>query len=441
MSKKRISAKGTTKKKANSRTSQSEHARSGGKPKRSGKTSASIVSKKSTKVKSVASYAEGTVGSVLTAKDPHAALEACTPQWIKDLKTAESENFDRVCYERYLAQKVMKRISDDLMQLADINGVHVGYRRRENKIDVKNLELCIRVHVPVKFPNHYDSRITTPLPQSIEGVSVDVLERTYRILGDPTFLTHSRPAAVVETTSSTIPPPREEYNPLRGGIAIANELSPSNWGTLGLPVTRNGKRYLITNAHVASSLSTSFPQKILQPPLPGARAIGQVHQSPGSLSDSVTPSSDRPRPIRDENMDAAVLLLENANSRCQFLGPGANGLFGHVPQPGFPRVGQKVFIIGAASGLLGGFGLIRDIAATVNIERFGTMRNQILADPVVPGIPISIPGDSGALLLSLSETAKNTIDVVGLVFAKSDDGTLVATPIGTILDYFQIRFV
>lgn len=364
-------------------------------------------------------WASGTVGSILSAKNPRSELERQTPAWLKKLRIAEKESLDRISIDRYRAEQVLKARRDELMQLPDVNGLHVGYRRRKGKISYP-LEICIRIHVDTKYPNPKDGRIVSSFPDQFDGVPVDILCRRYEIIAGP-----RDPAnRVADPASTTNLPPTRRFDPLRGGIAIANANNVENWGTLGLPVFRNGELVLLTNAHVALSGSSTFPQPVLHPPIVGGPVVGELTSGSSSFS------------IRDESMDAAFITIKGASAKVKLFGPDRD--FTNLPlRIGYASNSQEVFIIGAASELNGGVGRIQTIHGTVDIRGFKTMKNQIIATPNDPAIPMLIPGDSGSVLLAFSDATETSLDVVGLVHAKGDDGALIATPIQRIQELFR----
>ncbi len=356
------------------------------------------------------SWPVGTVGSVLLAKDSRLELEKQTPEWLKELREAEKQCFNRLCDQRYAAEQVLREKRDELMALPFVNGVHVGYRRKNKEKISYPLEICIRIHVDQKYENSLDGRITSLLERTIGGVPVDVFSRSYKVMA-------------ATAASSALPPPTQQFNPLRGGIGIVNVNAPGNWGTLGLPVFRNGRHVLLTNAHVARSNAPDFPQEILHPPVVGGPVVGQLD------SDTETVI------VRDQSMDAAVITLKNAIAKTRLFGPDDG--FTNLPlRIGMARTGQDVFIVGAASGLGGGFGRIQSIQGSVDVKGFATtMKGQILAAPT-SSIPMLTFGDSGSVLLAFADSSDLALDIVGLVHAKGDDGTLVAAPIQKVRERF-----
>jgi len=372
------------------------------------KKTVTTVAKKSKPQKE--SWPVGSVGSVLMAKDSRLELEKQTPAWLNELREAEKSCFNRLCDERYFAEQVLREKRDELMALPFVNGVHVGYRRKNNETISYPLEICIRIHVDQKYENELDGRITNLLDKTMGGVPVDVFSRSYQVMA-------------ATTASSALPPPTQQFNPLRGGIAIVNANVIGNWGTLGLPVFRNGSQVLLTNAHVARSNSPTFPQDILHPPVAGGPVVGELDSDSASVI------------VRDQFMDAAVITLKNALSTTRLFGPD-NGFMNLPIRIGTARTGQDVFIIGAASGLRGGFGRIQSIQGSIDVSGFATtMKGQILATPT-SGIPMLTFGDSGSVLLAFADSSEPALDIVGLVHAKGDDGTLVAAAIQKVRERF-----
>jgi hypothetical protein len=140
--------------------------------------------------------------------------------------------------------------------------------------------------------------------------------------------------------------------------------------------------------------------------------------------------------VRDETMDVAIVELKNATAQVKLLGPDQNWL-DMALRFGVPSIGRIVFIIGARSGLNTGMGVIRSTHGSVVVRPSHYMHGQIIVSPMTDRSLIE-PGDSGSLLLGFAPESLKGLEILGLAHSKGDDGTLVATPIQSIIDRFGI---
>lgn len=123
------------------------------------------------------------------------------------------------------ALEVKEKFVVRLKAYPNVTGVGVGYKVFKG---CRTDEICLRVYVKKKFPRQElrpeEVLPEEVLPERVEGIPVDVIEATFRIL-------LALPA-----------PPREahrrRHNPLVGGISIGNSALGGS-GTLGVSVFDN----------------------------------------------------------------------------------------------------------------------------------------------------------------------------------------------------------
>ncbi|HET6328505.1 MAG TPA: hypothetical protein VFG04_27730 [Planctomycetaceae bacterium] len=290
--------------------------------------------------------------------------------------------------ERLKAEEVLRRHHDDLIALPEVTGLHVGFRRKGPKPGkiAFPLKYCIQVCVANKWAIGHP-RLLKPLETQIEGVPVDVIERTYSFA---------------------------QANPIRGGMQINSSADPHHYGTLGIVVFAGNDPLYLTNQHVAGSPGTSIMQ-----PANGA-VIGTVLSS-----------------VRDGVIDAAVITPNDPQQPAfEILMPDGSLL----PTPALgvltsSDVGMtQCFKIGAATGGdPGRTGTVQSIQATIQVTGQPIMTNQIVVTP--PGAHFVDRGDSGSLL---QVPAADVNRAVGLVWAVGDDGTLVACHLDKVLTQFNV---
>lgn len=359
--------------------------------------------------------------------DADAGLTTATPgQVVPDVLTKHQvrevmlRQWDTSHAQRRHADEVLKRHYEKLLDQPNVTGAHVGFRRRGGGRNAESvsgsLEVCIRIHVNRKFPSNSaafnDYRIALEIPPTIEGVPTDVTERSYATLDLPD-LVEAQPAAVDTGEFET---------ELMGGIEIAKVGMPFNGGTLGGIVFAGFQRRLITNQHVAGKIAS----KVNQP------ASGTV--PPGfSAEIGTVVDSEMPPAGGTGSIDCAIIALRSGGRDVR---PKIKGL----QPPRFrsakltsPDVHRTTAIkVGAVTGRTEG--IVKSVSTFVDVNG-AKMPNQIIVESE-DGSEIIKGGDSGSLLL-VKASDDTLFNVVGLVHARSSDGTAM---VATHFDEIETRF-
>lgn len=293
------------------------------------------------------------------------------------------------------------------------------------------------VLVRKKYPRSELARAAV-LPKRIAGAVSDVME-----VGDIRLLT--------ERTGV--------HRPARPGVSIGHyKVSAGTFGAL-VRDRSTGEVLILSNNHVLANLTngadgrSSAGDAILQPALydggeKDASVIGHLRRFVPLHGQAVSPVCRIARSFealvnkiigafrpqyrvqvwRDNEapntVDCAVAAPVTADA------VAADVLeVGEVKGVSEVALGMTVKKSGRSSGLTNGFVLASDVTLRVemNYGEYGVFAGQLLAGPM------SMPGDSGSLVLSEDNHA------VGLLFAGSEQATMF-TPIGRVLDALDVTF-
>jgi hypothetical protein len=299
-------------------------------------------------------------------------------------------------------------IHQQLLQLPHVVGVGLGYKEIGG---VSSEENCLKVLVNKKLPPDQLS-VHQLIPKNIDNVLTDVIEVGNLTVHELEPL--DLEAYAVSRTS--------RIRPVSPGVSIAHYRVTA--GTLGAVVydITSGNPLLLSNNHVlANSSSTGrgsnarIGDPILQPgPLDG-----------GSSSGNVIATLKRYIPLSSTNqVDCAVAEPLSPELITPYILD-----VGLVSGVTAPALQQQLKKSGRTTGLTSGLVQAVNVTANINYGRGRLLRfeNQILTTRM------SAPGDSGSLVLDLSNKA------VGLLFAGSDTVTLL-NPIQLVLDKLEVRF-
>ncbi len=360
------------------------------------KTAKHIVKKKNAK-KGVTATNVKTGNKAAKKRTTEKAVEL--PDVQKELK----KRWEVLNIQRLAAEAELTKVHDEIMDMPNVTGVHVGLRKRKlSKTSpeenwVSPLQFCIRVHVKEKFADERDPRIYSLLPKNYGAVPVDVFQQSYNnrpTAGGPIPGRNAANAGGVPTDSFC--------DPVEGGVPIATVSNSSlHWGTLGgVFFSGDGIRYL-TNCHVAGS---SVNVKIQQPP------SGTVPAGQEPLIGSVLDAE------KNQTIDAALVEPEGPRDRSRSI----VGLPSPFFVSGVLTTGDehqtRAFKVGATTGLTRG--TVKSVRASV-IVGDTTMTNQIIVEPDTPGDDLCDGGDSGSLLIVERSKNGNTVyQIVGLVHAE-----------------------
>lgn len=354
------------------------------------------------------------------------------PEESKSIESERRQRWAELLPEYEQGLELVRKFGPKLMKHPEVTGVHVGFKRVRNRI-LHPLQYCIRISVRRKRPTN-DHRIVDPLPKSINGFPVDVFERTYETIADsmsntlPNNLSNT-PANRTKRTKSKLQLPHNNsiIDPLRGGIVIADQTTPENWGTLGLiGKGEGGKKYALTCAHVAGkrrNRKATVTQPALLDESTPVRIIGKVAFS-----------------ARNTSIDASIVELEDGlKSRRQAIVAGTNNYLAGAIGFGAAVPEARAFKVGAASdpnAIV--HGRIQLTTGLVEIKGFGAMTDQIVViNDNGKGFDLIQPGDSGAVLLMMTSQPDMFL-VVGLVHARTSDGAIVACPWNKIREHFPL---
>jgi len=300
------------------------------------------------------------------------------------------------------ASEVKEEIAPRLLARPEVTGVGVGYRFVNGK---RTSEVCIRVYVRRKLPKR-DLRPEELLPESIDGVPVDVIEAVFE-------------AHAGEDN-------RVRHNPLQGGISAGAFVRGvfESTGTLGASVFDNESRedMVLSNWHVlCGRLSWSVGDPVVQP---GAGRGGDG----GAAGDVV---AHLHRVALTGEVDGAIARLTGD----RFLLRKALTL-GPVVEDGRATLGMTVRKEGRTTGVTAG--TVSDISATLTVGGYPTGVRTFFNQIVIQrddGITVSLPGDSGSVWIDPANRA------VGLHFAGGPATLAVANPIAAVLSALNISFI
>lgn len=274
------------------------------------------------------------------------------------------------------AKSVKEKHADRLKRFPNVIGVGVGHEIAGGK---RTGRVAIRVYVRKKLPKDQLAPDTV-LPDTLDGLPVDVIEDEFWIHQQPPITLEERVVA---------------HTFLRGGISIGNLLL-GGAGTLGVSVfdNRTGQEMLLSNWHVLCGSDTCQPREpIIQP--------GAFDN--GAQADLV---AELVRAVLSANVDAAI---------AQPL--GQRPLFkevwdlGFVETSGVAQLGSVLRKSGRSSGFTSG--TVSDISADVDVNGYPGGAHHFIDQIVIDGSFISIPGDSGSVWVD------EATHVVGLNFAGS----------------------
>lgn len=268
------------------------------------------------------------------------------------------------------AKAVKERHADRLRSFPNVVGVGVGHELVGGK---RTDRVAIRVYVRKKLPKDQLAPGAI-LPDTLEGLPVDVIEDEFRIHQD-------------RLSANTF---------LVGGISVGN-LIVGGSGTLGVSVfdNRTGQELFLSNWHV---LCFNFTCQSGEP-------IAQPGAFDGGTDNDVV--AQLFKAVLNENVDCAVALpLEQRPLFKEILEVG------FVESSNVAILGSTAHKSGRSSGLTPG--TVSDISADVDVDGYPDGVHSFRDQIVLEGSgPISIPGDSGSAWLNEAN------EVIGLNFAGS----------------------
>lgn len=271
----------------------------------------------------------------------------------------------------------------NLTSKPNVVGTGIGIKHTAGK---STRELSIITLVGIKVENHL-LEDNDRIPKRIVFVKTDVVE-----VGD--LIAHAFN-------------PRAKYRPVVPGISIG---SPLGTGTAGCFVKDSyGHKYILTNAHVATSkMYTPITQ-------PGpADSFGK--EVIGVVLSGLFPKDSRGL------IDAAIVKVYRS------VGVGSSDIpdIGHIRGMSNPAYNALVRKMGRTTGYTEAVVLAKHVDAVVGYEK----GPQFVSDMILFG-PLSAGGDSGSLIVDGYNKA------AALLFAGSSRATL-GIPIGRVLKAFRM---
>jgi hypothetical protein len=298
----------------------------------------------------------------------------------------------------------------NLFQRSGVTAVDVGYKYVGG---VRTDEIAIRVMVAKK-----SSKVSAKdkVPDTIDGVKTDVIERTY-------FL-HAEPGNRKKLTDITLQADPGSYNPVKGGIGIGPCRSVGGYvyvGTLGAIVkdNANGNPLLLSNFHVMC--------------IDSGWHAGDTMAQPGLVDGGTCPANvvgSLQRAALTNLVDCAVSSLSGRGYSCEIVD------IGRVAGTATATLGEAVRKRGRTTGLT--YGFVESVSLSVNID-YGdgigvkTLTNQIGIRPdTAHNAAFGDHGDSGSAVVD------GGVNVVGLHFAGSSDGHGIANMIANVLSALNV---
>lgn len=140
------------------------------------------------------------------------------------------------------ARVVLSEIKRRYSENSNVIGFSIGYKEKDKKL----LNQCsVKVYVKQKFPKILITN-NQSIPESLDDVNIDVVERTFEWQKEPT----------------------DSFDPVVGGIKIANENNEGGFGTIGAVVNDNNtyENYILGNWHVMyGRRDATDGERIVQP--------------------------------------------------------------------------------------------------------------------------------------------------------------------------------
>ena len=215
-------------------------------------------------------------------QSPGGSIVSLIERPLEEEVVARRAQLDR---ERRAAQRVLNRHAKRLMARKGVVGVDVGLKITNDQY-VRPAKYVIRIHVEAKLGDKQLSE-RARLPEKLDGIEVDVLERRYVQGANGVNLDNE-------------PELRRFRDPLSGGVAISGDKG-ATFGTLGMRVFKNGTPMYLTNAHVVPTVGAEVwqpPTKGPNTPVGNDRVIGVA-------------AADR---ARDDRMDCALIIANQART-------------------------------------------------------------------------------------------------------------------------------
>jgi hypothetical protein len=218
----------------------------------------------------------------------------------------------------------------------------------------------------------------------------------------------------------------KRYRPVPIGVSVGNNNECAS-GTIGCVVTKSGKSYILSNNHVlARENDAALGEPIVQP----GRYDNRPKCANNLSTDQVAVLSEF-EPIKFDGQantyDAAIAEYITTDFVCA-TPSSYYGLPGTTPVDAY--VGQAIQKVGRTTSLT--TGTVTAINATVNIGY--THGTATFTGQIVTSSSFDKSGDSGSLVVTNDAAASP----VALLFAGTNDGTAIVSPIAPVLSRFGV---
>ena len=314
----------------------------------------------------------------------------------------------------------------------------VGVGQGSKKVRGEDTGKAAIVILVEKKKNKKDVRHEDFIPKQIYGLPTDVIE-----VGKIRLLNHNR---------------MQYMRPAKPGVSIGHfKISAGTFGAVVKDII-TGEQLILSNNHVLANMTNGSDGKSQL-----GDAILQPGQFDGGKDDMILAYLERFIPLYCENMKPKckiatsfesivnkfigffkpqyqIQVLRNSEKvnfvDCAVAKPVDTGLIlpeilevGEVAGIKEPQVGMEVKKSGRSSGVTHSIILATDVSLKVNISEteYGIFTDQVLAGPM------SLPGDSGSLVLT------EDLFAVGLLFAGSEMATMF-NRIDNVLDALHVSF-
>ncbi|HWR83344.1 MAG TPA: trypsin-like peptidase domain-containing protein [Candidatus Deferrimicrobium sp.] len=212
----------------------------------------------------------------------------------------------------------------------------------------------------------------------------------------------------------------KQYRPVPIGVSVGNN-NECAAGTIGCVVLKGSNKYILSNNHVlARENDAAIGEDIVQPGRYDTRCRASSKVADLSDFEPIVFS-----PTANNTMDAAIAQYSTTDVTCATL-PDYYGFPGGTVVS--PSVGLAIKKVGRTTSLT--TGTITSVNVTVTVGYYSGSARYV--GQFMTSKRISKSGDSGSLVVT--NDANN--NPVGLLFAGTNDGTSVCSPIGPILQRF-----
>lgn len=290
------------------------------------------------------------------------------------------------------AEKVLMQIKKQYNENPNIVGFSIGYKERK---DTRIQRCAVKVYVKNKL-KEVDLDSALILPKMVDGIAIDVVQRKFDLQQDPF----------------------DNYDPLLGGICVANTNNDGDFGTLGAIVEdmNDFSHYILSNWHVLYGRDDATEgETIVQP---DAGAFNDVAETVAGVFNQL--------------VDCALAKSNNGRGHERALLDLVPALNGHLINVSTGTRVRKSGVNGLAVGEVTGVKASHEFTMPWNGNQHEMLEQ--LEISAIDGEPFHMDaGDSGSLWITDEDEPK----VVGLHFAGETNQRSLANPINTVLEHLN----